>query len=83
MGEALPFGFLDNDTRGIVRAGLCQATRFSPRDTMELLYDQLEIEADKTVLAAAVRAGWSSEDVTKGSMSRGLKDSLSVLGNAP
>lgn len=50
------------------------------REAIEPLYDRLEIETDKAVLAAAVRAGWSSEDAAKALASLRLHDALSVLG---
>ena len=53
------------------------------REAIEPLYDRSEIETDKAVLAAAVRAGWSSEDATKALASLRLQDALSVLGRTP
>ena len=50
------------------------------REAIEPLYDRLEIETDKAVMAAAVRAGWSSDDAAKALASLRLQDALSVLG---
>ena len=53
------------------------------REAIEPLYDKLELQTDQTVLDAAVRAGWSSEEARKALASLRLQDALSVLGRVP
>ena len=51
------------------------------REALEPLYERLELKTDKTVLAAAVEAGWSPEEASKALAALRLNDALSVLSN--
>lgn len=49
------------------------------REALEPLYERLELETDRAVLAAAVEAGWPPEDVTKALAALRLNDALATL----
>jgi regulatory protein YycI of two-component signal transduction system YycFG len=52
------------------------------REAIEPLYEQLEMQTDTKVIAAAVEAGWSSEDATKALAALRLHDAMATLGRA-
>ena len=50
------------------------------REAIEALYNRLELQTDKTVLAAAVKAGWSSQEASEALASLRLQDARAALG---
>jgi len=64
------------------------ATRLTPpdehvltaREAIEPLYEKLELQTEALVLAAALEAGWSSDEATKALAVLRLQDALSILG---
>jgi len=56
-----------------------EAHLLTAREAIEPLYDELELETDRAVLKAAVKAGWSSDEASKALASLRLLDALSVL----
>jgi regulatory protein YycI of two-component signal transduction system YycFG len=50
------------------------------REAIEPLYEQLEMETDSKVIAAAVEAGWTSTEATKALAALRLHDALATLG---
>jgi len=50
------------------------------REAIEPLYEKLELQTESLVLAAALEAGWSSDEATKALAVLRLQDALSTLG---
>lgn len=49
------------------------------REAIEPLYEKLELQTESLVLAAALEAGWSSDEATKALAVLRLQDALSTL----
>jgi len=52
------------------------------REALEPLYEELELQTDKRVMAAAVQAGWSADEATKALAALRLNDALATLGRS-
>jgi hypothetical protein len=49
------------------------------REALEPLYQRFEVQTDRTLLAAAIDAGWSADDSAKALAVLRLEDALAVL----
>lgn len=52
------------------------------REALEPLYERLELQTDRTLLSAAVAAGWSAEEANKALATLRLKDAMATLDQA-
>jgi hypothetical protein len=49
------------------------------REALEPLYDRLEMDTDRTVIAAAIEAGWPPDEAAKALAALRLNDALAIL----